>query len=105
MKVLAILSQQGGVGKTTLATCLSVAAEQAGKVAAILDLDPPATASFWNDVRQLAMPAVAAIPPVRLPAMLTPSHAAGHDPFMFAVAAHARTLQAEERRLGTEGAR
>jgi len=56
MKVLAILSQKGGVGKTTLATCLAVAAEQAGKVAAIIDLDPQATASFWKDVRQLDTP-------------------------------------------------
>src|SRR3546814_8251236 len=70
MKVLAILSQKGGVGKTTLATCLAVAAEQAGKVAAIIDLEPQATASFWKDVRQLDTPAVASIQPVRLPAML-----------------------------------
>ena len=46
MKVLAILSQKGGVGKTTLATCLAVAAEQAGKVAAIIDLDPQAHATL-----------------------------------------------------------
>lgn len=46
MKVLAILSQKGGVGKTTLATCLAVAAEHAGKETAIIDLDPQATASF-----------------------------------------------------------
>ncbi len=63
MKVLAILSQKGGVGKTTLATCLAVAAEQAGKEAAIIDLDPQATASFWKDVRQLDTPAVASIQP------------------------------------------
>ena len=44
MKVLAVLSQKGGVGKTTLATCLAVAAEQAGKEVAIIDLDPQATA-------------------------------------------------------------
>src|SRR3546814_20816613 len=70
MKVLAILSQKGGVGKTTLATCLAVAAEQAGKVAAIIDLDPQATASFWKDVRQPDTPAVASIQPVRQPPLL-----------------------------------
>jgi len=47
MKVLAILSQKGGVGKTTLATCLAVASENDGKKTAIFDLDPQATASFW----------------------------------------------------------
>src|SRR3546814_14519482 len=79
MKVLAILSQKGGVGKTTLATCLAVAAEQAGKVAAIIDLDPQATASFWKDVRQLATPAVASIQPLRLPPLPTACQAAAPD--------------------------
>ena len=50
MKVLAVLSQKGGVGKTTLATCLAVAAEQAGKETAIIDLDPMKSVSEVHDV-------------------------------------------------------
>ena len=92
MKVLAILSQKGGVGKTTLATCLAVAAEQAGKVAAIIDLDPQATASFWKDVRQLDTPAVASIQPVRLPAMLKACEDAGTDLVVIDGAAVARDV-------------
>ena len=94
MKVLAILSQKGGVGKTTLATCLAVAAEQAGKVAAIIDLDPQATASFWKDVRQLDTPAVASIQPVRLPAMLKACEDAGTDLVVIDGAAVARDVLA-----------
>lgn len=70
MKVLAILSQKGGVGKTTLTTCLAVAAQDAGKRVAIIDVDPQATASFWKDVRDQETPAVISVPPIRLGAML-----------------------------------
>jgi chromosome partitioning protein len=56
MKTVAIISQKGGVGKTTLATALAVAAESDGKSAAVFDLDPQASASFWKDTRGKDVP-------------------------------------------------
>jgi chromosome partitioning protein len=95
MKVLAVLSQKGGVGKTTLATCLAVAAEQDGKQAAIFDLDPQATASFWNDTREAETPAVVSIQAVRLPAMLKAAAEAGTDLAIIDGAAVARDVTFE----------
>ena len=56
MKTLAIISQKGGVGKTTIATALAVAAEAEGKSVAVFDLDPQASASLWKDTRGAATP-------------------------------------------------
>jgi len=66
MKILAVISQKGGVGKTTIATALAVAAESEGRSAAVFDLDPQASASFWHDTREAETPAVVSIPPARL---------------------------------------
>lgn len=66
MKTLAIISQKGGVGKTTLATALAVAAEKAGKLSAVFDLDQQASAAFWHDTRRAGTPAVVSTPPARL---------------------------------------
>lgn len=52
MKILAVISQKGGVGKTTIATSLAVAAELDGKRVAVFDLDPQASACFWGDKRK-----------------------------------------------------
>jgi chromosome partitioning protein len=58
MKTVAIISQKGGVGKTTVALHLAVAAERDGKTTVIVDLDPQASAATWKDLREEAEPVV-----------------------------------------------
>ena len=48
---MVIVSKKGGVGKTSLALNLAVAAELAGHAALIVDLDPQASAAAWSDSR------------------------------------------------------
>lgn len=60
MKVIAVVSQKGGAGKTTLALHIAVAAERAGLSAAILDMDPQGTAERWSEWRKEEPPAVVA---------------------------------------------
>ncbi len=79
MKVLSIISQKGGVGKTTLATALAVAAEKDGKQVALFDLDDQASACFWFDIREAPTPAVKDVKAVRLPVYLQSMREAGCD--------------------------
>jgi chromosome partitioning protein len=79
MKTLAVISQKGGVGKTTLATALAVAAEADGKSVAIFDLDPQASASFWKDTREASSPSVVALPASRLQHVLKAASDEGCD--------------------------
>ena len=51
MKIISVVSQKGGAGKTTIATNLAVLAERAGHPTVLLDLDPQATAAKWGDKR------------------------------------------------------
>jgi chromosome partitioning protein len=80
MKVVSLVSQKGGVGKTTLATALAVAAHRDGKQVFLVDLDPQASASFWMDTRQDDGLAITAIPASRLGHVLEAAKgAAGAD--------------------------
>jgi chromosome partitioning protein len=65
MKVVAILSEKGGAGKTTLSVHLATAAHLAGQFSVILDLDPQGSAYSWAE-RRGEPPEAEAIPPVAL---------------------------------------
>lgn len=51
MKIIAVISQKGGAGKTTLAINLAGAGLATGLSVLILDTDPQATASHWSEWR------------------------------------------------------
>src|SRR5437868_9944795 len=70
MKTIAIISQKGGAGKTTIAIHLAVAAESKGMTTALFDLDPQASASSWSDKRNKPSPAVVSAQAARLPGLL-----------------------------------
>jgi len=48
MKVISVVSQKGGAGKTTVALHIAVAADQAGLAVVLIDMDPQATAETWS---------------------------------------------------------
>jgi chromosome partitioning protein len=66
MKTIAIISQKGGAGKTTLALHLATASALAGRNTAIIDLDPQASAANWSDRRQEELPVVLSAHATRL---------------------------------------
>ena len=66
LKVLGIVSQKGGPGKTMLATNLSVEAEQNGHTVALIDTDPQASSAKWGDHRESETLAVTTSPVSRL---------------------------------------
>lgn len=66
MKTIAILSQKGGAGKTTIALNLSVAASLNKKTSVIIDIDPQTSITQWGDSRNKENPTVISVPASRL---------------------------------------
>ncbi len=79
MKVIATIAQKGGAGKTTLSIGTAVAAAADGLSAAIVDLDPQATAANWSDRRETESPVVISAQATRLPRILEAAEAQGAD--------------------------
>src|SRR5271167_4372774 len=89
MHTVAILSQKGGTGKTTLTLHLAVASERAGKAAAVIDLDPQASAAGWKDSRPGETPVVVSVPSTRLPQALEAARTGGAVLTLIDTAPHA----------------
>jgi len=66
MPIIAIVSQKGGSGKTTLAVHIATRAAQVGYEACVVDTDPQASAAAWSDWRGDFLPVVVTAPPARL---------------------------------------
>jgi chromosome partitioning protein len=67
VKKIALIAQKGGVGKTTLAVNLAVAAETAGLLTVLFDLDHQESAVTWSERRGAETPHVEFLTERRLP--------------------------------------
>jgi chromosome partitioning protein len=91
MRTVAILSQKGGTGKTTISLHLAVAAQRDGQTAVVIDLDPQASSAGWKDSRQGEEPVVVSIPASRLPQALQAAVSGGADLAIIDTAPHSET--------------
>jgi chromosome partitioning protein len=77
MRTIAIISQKGGSGKTTLALHLAVAATHAGMTTAVIDLDEQASSAKWSDRRKAELPVVVSAHASRLDQVLETARSTG----------------------------
>lgn len=86
---IAIVSQKGGAGKTTLAIHLATAATRAGQVSLVIDTDPQASASQWAEWRQGAPPEVIDSAPPRIGAKIEAAASQGAELIVIDTPPHA----------------
>lgn len=68
--VIAIASQKGGVGKSTLAVNLALLADRVAAPALLIDTDPQASLAFWRSLRGRQSPVLVPCRPRELPEVL-----------------------------------
>ena len=77
MQILALVTQKGGSGKSTIASSLATAAHEAGERVFIIDMDPQASLVKWFKVRGKKDVAVEAVTPAKLAPALKALEKAG----------------------------
>ncbi|MFB0611348.1 ParA family partition ATPase [Aurantiacibacter poecillastricola] len=95
MSVIAIVSQKGGSGKTTLALHLATCAAYAKQQTCVIDTDPQATAAAWGDWRGDFLPAVVTSPPARLARTIENAQKQGVDLLVIDTPPHAEAAMRE----------
>jgi len=89
MKIVVLLSQKGGTGKSTIATHLAVCAARQGQAVALFDIDPQASAAKWSDRRAAEGPPVVRAGAVQLPHLVQQARQQGADIILIDTAGHA----------------
>lgn len=79
MRVISLVTQKGGSGKSTLCASLAVAAHEAGYTVCILEIDKQATITQWAQVRQGKPPDVAQTTADKLAAIMGRLAGAAYD--------------------------
>jgi chromosome partitioning protein len=79
MKTIALMTEKGGTGKSTLAVHLAVCAARQGKAVAVIDLDPQESTASWCERRASGDIAVVAAKAQELPRLLAEARKQGAD--------------------------
>lgn len=99
MQAIALISQKGGVGKTTVAIHLATSFAAAGYNTLLLDLDPQASAAGWKDAREDETPPVMTIPASRLPRVAEEVRGVGTDILILDTAPHSEGTALDAARI------
>jgi chromosome partitioning protein len=79
VEVITFVSQKGGTGKSTLACCCAVAADEIGRRVLLLDLDEQATAEAWYQNREAETPRLVKVTASQLEDAVSTARAEGFD--------------------------
>ena len=89
MQVIAIVSQKGGVGKSTLAVHLAAEANSQGQRVLLLDLDPQGSAMEWASCRGDRPPDVSGANPASIGKEIEKARSEDYDLVLVDTAPHA----------------